>query len=68
MLRRNLPGWERAIRIGAGLCLAVGGWQWAGGGTLGALLVASGAGLAATGLLAWCPACAVAGRAPAGPG
>ena len=61
MLNRNLPNWERLLRLGLGICLvayAVLNWP-------GWLPVALGcAGLVAglTAALAWCPACALFGR------
>ena len=63
-LKRNVPGWERGIRVVLGAALAVGGgiWAFAGGLVLGLLLAASGLGLAATGLSGWCPMCAAVGR------
>ncbi|MDB5967535.1 MAG: hypothetical protein JWQ72_4035 [Polaromonas sp.] len=63
-LKRNLPGPERALRLGAGLVVAcaVLFWQpvawllWAG--------LAVAATLALTGLVGFCPACAMLGRRP----
>ena len=58
---KNVPGWERVLRViaGAGALVAapllLGGWPgWA--------LGASGAGLALSGLVGFCPACAMIGR------
>ncbi|MFT3925958.1 MAG: DUF2892 domain-containing protein [Myxococcales bacterium] len=58
---KNVPGWERALRVAAGLLVGgiayLGGespWNW-----LGALL---GAELALTGFVGFCPMCALAGR------
>lgn len=58
---KNVPGWERVLRVAGGT-----------GGALAALLllpapaswlVAAGVGgLAVSGLLGWCPACAMVGR------
>lgn len=59
---KNLPVWERLLRIGLGVAfviylLAFGGsgpWIWA--------LVATIAILVLTGLVGFCPACALVGR------
>lgn len=58
---KNLPLWERALRIGLGTAAAAyavlnmgGVWGWA--------MVAGGMGAALTGLFGFCPACALAGR------
>jgi hypothetical protein len=58
---KNVPGWERVLRVLAGVAalagggLLLGGWQgWA--------LGAAGAGLVFSGLVGWCPACAMVGR------
>lgn len=58
---KNLPLWERALRIGGGTATVAyavlsmgGGWGWA--------IMAGGVAAALTGLLGFCPACALAGR------
>lgn len=58
---KNLPLWERALRIGGGTAAAAyaalnmsGVWGWA--------MVGGGVGAALTGLFGFCPACALAGR------
>ena len=62
--RKNLYAWEQWSRVVAGLALAA----WAVWAALAApwtiLLVASGLGLALTGLVGFCPACHIAGRGP----
>lgn len=58
---KNVPGWERAVRIAAGLGVA--GWAVSSlGGLLGWGVAAGAAGLAVSGLVGFCPACALAGR------
>jgi hypothetical protein len=57
---KNIPGWERALRIVAGAAalavpLLMGGWPGWG-------LGLGGAGLALSGLFGFCPACAMVGR------
>lgn len=58
---KNLPWWERILRIGAGLAVMVcavlyldayGRWG----------VMAAGLAVAMTGLVGFCPACALAGR------
>lgn len=58
---KNLPGWERLLRVGGGITIATyavsslsGMANWA--------LVATGAGIALSGLFGFCPMCALAGR------
>ena len=58
---KNVPNGERVLRVliglvGAGLSLALlpGPWSWLG--------AASAAGLSVSGLLGFCPACAMVGR------
>ena len=58
---KNLPWWERLLRIGAGMALAVYVPLHIGG-VLGWAIIATGAGIALTGIFGFCPACALAGR------
>lgn len=58
---KNVPNWERALRIIAGLAIAIGGltamaapWNW--------VLTAAGIGLGLSGVFGFCPACAMVGR------
>ncbi len=58
---KNVPGWERAVRILVALAVAAGGvavaaapWSW--------VLVAAGIGLGLSGVFGFCPACAMVGR------
>ncbi len=58
---KNVPWWEQLLRMG----LAVGVATYAltrVGGTLGWIIVAGAAVLLLTGVLGFCPACALAGR------
>jgi len=58
---KNLPNWERALRAGAGLAVAA--WSWLSlDGQAGAWLALGAAGLALSGLVGFCPACAMLGR------
>ncbi|MHB8414150.1 MAG: YgaP family membrane protein [Acidiferrobacteraceae bacterium] len=58
---RNVPGWERGLRIAGGV--AVSGYALGDiGGPWGWVLGAGGAGLALSGVLGFCPMCALAGR------
>jgi hypothetical protein len=58
---KNVPNWERGLRVIVGL--AVVAWSLlALGGTWGVLLALSAAGIVASGLVGFCPACAMVGR------
>jgi len=58
---KNVPTGERAVRVVAGLAAAALGLSLVGG--MGGWLVAAGAaGLVASGLFGFCPACAMVGR------
>ena len=58
---KNVPSWERALRVVVGVAavvwsvLALDGW-W------GALAALSAAGIVMSGLFGFCPACAMVGR------
>jgi hypothetical protein len=58
---KNVPNWERALRIviGAGVAAAA---LFALPGTTGWLVAAGAAGAVASGLLGYCPMCALVGR------
>lgn len=57
---KNLPWWERLLRIGAGAALAA--YALISESTLGWVIAAGGVGMALTGMFGFCPACALAGR------
>jgi hypothetical protein len=58
---KNVPNGERAVRVVAGLAAVALGLLLLGG--MGGWLVAAGAaGLVASGLFGFCPACAMVGR------
>ena len=63
---KNLPIWERTLRLGIGAAVAAYGFIELGG-PWGWIAVAVGAGLAATAVFGFCPACALAGRRLARP-
>lgn len=58
---KNVPGWERVLRVlvGAGGAAAA---LWAVPGGAGVLLAVGAAGFVLSGLLGFCPACAMVGR------
>jgi hypothetical protein len=65
-LQRNLPAWERLLRVCAGIAIAAVAWQQLpAGGLLWALLVAAATSVA-TAVVGFCPACALVGRRPLG--
>lgn len=58
---KNVPHWERAVRVAAALAVIVGGlvwastpWNW--------VLVGTGICFGLTGVIGFCPACALVGR------
>ncbi|MHB8716144.1 MAG: YgaP family membrane protein [Sulfuricaulis sp.] len=58
---KNLPWWERSLRISAGTIAAA--YALLGvGGVIGSVILAGGIGMALTGIFGFCPACALAGR------
>lgn len=58
---KNVPNGERVLRVVAGAAAAALGLTMVGG-TAGWLIAASAAGLVASGLFGFCPACALVGR------
>lgn len=58
---KNLPIWERSLRIGLGTVAVVYAVLNIAGVT-GWVIVAGGVGAALTGIFGFCPACALAGR------
>jgi len=57
---KNVPSWERIVRVIIGLIAIVAGLKLVGG-AWGLLLAASAAGIVASGLFGFCPACAMVG-------
>jgi len=66
-LKRNVPSWERAVRLCLGVFAAVGAFYFLPAGTFRVLGFAMAAMLAATAIAGFCPACAMLGRKAAGP-
>ncbi len=62
LYEKNLPLWERALRVLAALALIAGGLLGLPGTALGWFLAASGAFVGLTGFVGFCPACAMVGR------
>ncbi len=60
--RKNLYSWEAVLRVLAGLGLASYAFFAMAPGLLSYGLVASGVGFAITGIVGWCPMCAMIGR------
>jgi hypothetical protein len=58
---KNLPGWERGLRVGGGAIMAAYGLLSLSGSPAW-LLAAAGVGTALSGMLGFCPMCALAGR------
>jgi hypothetical protein len=60
--QKNLYGWEQMLRIASGLGLAAYVlYDWPGN-LLMYLIAASSVAFAVTGVVGWCPMCAMAGR------
>ena len=58
---KNLPAWERAMRLVGAIAMVLCAWQfW--GSALGYAFVAGAVLTALTALVGFCPMCAVAGR------
>jgi len=60
--RKNLPGWERAMRTVGGILMIAYGLLAMSGMTSGYVIAATGAVAIATGFLGFCPMCAMVGR------
>jgi len=67
LYHKNLPGWERGLRIALGAALVFYGVALAGSTLLMALALASAAVVLITGFVGFCPVCSLAGRAPVKP-
>jgi len=59
---KNLRTWESAARIVVGIALVALGFLGIHGALLGRVVVATGTVLVLTGLVGWCPMCAMVGR------
>lgn len=60
--KRNIPGWERAVRAGLGIGLLAVVWIVPLTGLVGWVVGLSGGGMMASAMMGFCPACAMAGR------
>ena len=60
--RKNLPGWERAMRVVAGIAVIALGLAGFSGTSLGYVIAASGVVAILTGFFGFCPMCAMVGR------
>jgi len=61
-LKKNVTGWERVARVIGGGTLAAAGWLLYEGMSAGYILIAIGAMSLVTGMMGFCPACAMVGR------
>jgi len=59
---KNVPGWERAVRVIAGLSMIAGGLLYFQGSMLGYGIAATGVIALLTGFVGFCPMCALVGR------
>jgi hypothetical protein len=60
--RKNLPGWERAMRVVGGVVMIAYGLVAMPATAAGYLIAATGAVAIATGFFGFCPMCAMVGR------
>ena len=60
--RKNLPGWERSVRVVGGAVMIAYGLLGLPGMPIGSLLAGAGAVTAMTGFFGFCPMCAMVGR------
>ncbi|WP_137924156.1 DUF2892 domain-containing protein [Cupriavidus sp. 2SB] len=58
---KNVPGWERAVRVVVGLVVAIAAIIGMGG-LWGTLIAVCAAGIVVSGLVGFCPMCAMVGR------
>ena len=66
-LKRNIPAWERVIRLCLGVIAALGALYFLPPGALRVLGFAAAGVLGATAVVGFCPACAMLGRRAIGP-
>jgi hypothetical protein len=59
---KNLPGWERGVRIAAGGMMIGTGMLWLPDSAMGYALDGMGLMAAMTGMIGFCPMCAMVGR------
>lgn len=59
---KNVPTWERVARVVIPICPAVLGIQHFGFGLVGLMILASALGISVTGIVGWCPMCAMVHR------
>lgn len=58
---KNVPGWERVLRVAAGVAVVYAGFALLGG-VWGTVVALSAAGIVVSGLVGFCPMCALVGR------
>jgi hypothetical protein len=62
LYKKNIPVWERVMRVFAGAMMVAAGLYWLPGQMLGYLVAAMGVMAALTGFVGYCPMCSIAGR------
>lgn len=66
-LKRNIPAWERMVRLCLGVIAALGAFYFLSPGAPRVLGFAAAGMLGATAVVGFCPACAMLGRRAIGP-
>ena len=62
MVCKNVPAWERVIRVLMGVGMIAGGLLMWPGAWMGYVAAAAGAMMMGTGMMGFCPMCAIGGR------
>ena len=62
MVCKNVPVWERVVRVLMGVMMIAGGLMVWRGSWLGYMAAAAGAMMIGTGMMGFCPMCAIGGR------
>ena len=62
LYRKNIPGWERGVRIVAGAMMIAAGFLVLPRSPLAYMVAAMGAMVVLTGFVGYCPMCSIAGR------
>lgn len=59
---KNIPNWERTLRVLLSFIAAYIGYLYLGSSVVGLIVIASALAFSVTGFVGWCPMCAMVGR------